>query len=148
MAPYLSVATVQRQAAVVLEDRVSRGRDAAHSVGAEEGQILTELRRTDTCRAREFFAGYDVRPVVAQLAQFSTLSGIEQLNANFGDLLQLQQITQGANLVGRSVTYNRADGKGQQAGTVDSVGVVNGKIQLSIGGTSVGLDQVANIRPQ
>src|SRR5581483_4131830 len=33
------------------------------------------------------------KDLLAQLAQFSTLQGVTQLNANFGDLLQLQQLT-------------------------------------------------------
>ena len=45
----------------------------------------------------------------AQLAQFSTLEGIEKLNANFGDMLALQQVTQGAGLLGKNVTYTLSD---------------------------------------
>ena len=42
---------------------------------------------------------------IAQLAQFSTLEGIENLNASFSDVLALQNLTQGANLIGRTATF-------------------------------------------
>lgn len=81
---------------------------------------------------------------LGQLAQFSTLSGIETLNANFSQMLSLQQLTQGANLIGKSVAYRDANGEAA-SGAVESVGVIEGKIQLGVNGVSVSLDQVVAI---
>jgi flagellar basal-body rod modification protein FlgD len=78
---------------------------------------------------------------LGQLAQFSTLSGIEKLNANFADMLSLQQITQGSNLIGRQVVYTNADGKTAQ-GTVEGFAVNQGRVELQIGTEAVKLDQV------
>ena len=78
---------------------------------------------------------------LGQLAQFSTLSGIEKLNANFSDMLSLQQITQGSNLIGRQVVYKDADGKTTQ-GTVQGFAVNQGRVELQIGNDAVVLDKV------
>src|SRR5207248_10200467 len=78
----------------------------------------------------------------AQLAQFSTLEGIEKLNTNFSDLLLLQELTQGANLVGKTVVYQPLGQPGTTSGTVDAVNILNGQLQLSVGGNAVSLNQV------
>jgi flagellar basal-body rod modification protein FlgD len=78
---------------------------------------------------------------LGQLAQFSTLSGIEKLNANFSDMLSLQQITQGSNLIGRQVVYTDAEGKTAQ-GTVNGFAVNQGRVELQIGNDAVLLDKV------
>ena len=51
---------------------------------------------------------------LSQLAQFSTLEGIEKLNGRFEDqlrlqeeVLNLQQLSQAAELVGRGITYHQ-----------------------------------------
>jgi flagellar basal-body rod modification protein FlgD len=81
---------------------------------------------------------------LGQLAQFSTLSGIEKLNANFGDMLSLQQITQGANLMGRQVVYQNSDNQTAQ-GTVQGFAVNDGRIELQVGNDSVTLDKVTGM---
>ena len=48
--------------------------------------------------------------MLAQLAQFSTLSGVEQLNTNFSDMLKLQEITQGTGLIGKTISYTDKSG--------------------------------------
>lgn len=77
----------------------------------------------------------------AQLAQFSQLAGIEKLNANFGDLLSLQQITQGAGLIGKSVTYNAAD-KTLHTGNVDGFSIAEGQLQLRVDGQEIPIAQI------
>ncbi len=77
----------------------------------------------------------------AQLAQFSTLAGIEKLNANFGDLLSLQQITQGAGLIGKSVTYSAADST-SHTGDVEGFSIADGHLQLRVSGQEIPIGQV------
>ncbi len=77
----------------------------------------------------------------AQLAQFSQLAGIEKLNANFGDLLSLQQITQGEGLIGKSVTYQASD-KSIHTGNVQGFSVADGGLQLQVDGQSIPITQV------
>lgn len=81
---------------------------------------------------------------LGQLAQFSTLSGIESLNSNFSDMLSLQEITQGSSLIGKKVAYTDADNK-VQTGAVDSVVVKDGSAQLQINGGLVSLDKVMEV---
>lgn len=81
----------------------------------------------------------------AQLAQFSTLDGIQQMNTNFTQLLQLQGLTQGANLVGKTILFDKQGSTSPARGAVDSVRFNNGKVQLMVGSTTVELTQVRGI---
>jgi flagellar basal-body rod modification protein FlgD len=81
----------------------------------------------------------------AQLAQFSTLSGVQQLNTSTQQMLALQQVSQGATLVGKSVTYNDANNNPAK-GTVDSVDFRNNQLLLRIGGKSVSSTDLTSIR--
>ena len=80
----------------------------------------------------------------SQLAQFSTLSGVQQLNTSTQQMLQLQQISQGASLVGKTVRYGDTDANAVR-GNVDAVNLQSGKLLLQIGGKSVSSDQVRSI---
>ncbi len=80
-----------------------------------------------------------------QLTQFSTLDGITQLNQNISSLLLLQNLSQGADLIGKTVSYAVNGSSNLQQGTVSSVQVNNGQLQLTIGSNTVGLDQVRGI---
>ena len=82
--------------------------------------------------------------MLAQLAQFSTLSGMEQLNSSFGDMLTLQEITQGTGLIGKKINYNDAAGKAT-SGSVKSVEITNGALALKVGSDSVSLSQVTGV---
>lgn len=81
---------------------------------------------------------------LGQLAQFSTLSGIETLNSNFSDLMSLQQITQGSSLIGKQVAYMNADDQAA-SGIVQSVAVTDGKMQLQVGGNLITLDRILGV---
>jgi flagellar basal-body rod modification protein FlgD len=81
---------------------------------------------------------------LGQLAQFSTLSGIETLNSNFSDLMSLQQITQGSSLIGKQVAYMDPENQAV-SGIVHSVAVTDGKMQLQVGGNLVTLDRILGV---
>ena len=82
---------------------------------------------------------------LAQLAQFSTLSGTEKLNASFSEMLSLQEITQGSNLIGKTVSYKDSTGTSTQG--VVSSGTIggDGKLSLQIGKNTVALSNVVGI---
>jgi flagellar basal-body rod modification protein FlgD len=82
---------------------------------------------------------------IAQLAQFSSLEGIEKLNASFGDMLSLQQFTQGSNLIGKTVEYQIADSPLLRHGTVDGVTIRDGAMNLVVGGQHVPLSAVTTM---
>jgi flagellar basal-body rod modification protein FlgD len=83
---------------------------------------------------------------INQLATLSQLQGIQDLNANFGEMLKLQQLTNGASLIGKTVEYTPADGGPTQTGTVGSLEVQNGAFVLVVGTTRIGLDQIVSVR--
>ena len=82
---------------------------------------------------------------IAQLAQFSSLEGIQKLNASFADMLLLQQLTQGANLIGKTVLYDKDGSTTPKSGVVESVKVDNGKLQLTVAGTAIDVGKVRGI---
>jgi flagellar basal-body rod modification protein FlgD len=82
---------------------------------------------------------------MGQVAQFSQLEGINKLNQNFSEMLLMQNLTQGTNLIGKTVVYDK-DGTGATArGVASAVAVNNGKIHLMIGGNAVALSQIRTI---
>jgi flagellar basal-body rod modification protein FlgD len=82
---------------------------------------------------------------LTQTAQFSQVQGITQLNQSITQMLSLQQLTQGADLIGKKVTYLASDGSGSQSGVVSGVSMSNGQAQLTVGSAKVALSQVQNI---
>ena len=81
---------------------------------------------------------------LGQLAQFSTLSAIENLNTNFTELMSLQQLSQGSSLIGRQVAYTNADGQ-EVIDVVQSLSVSDGKVVLQVGSDLVTLDKVLGV---
>jgi flagellar basal-body rod modification protein FlgD len=82
----------------------------------------------------------------SQLAQFSTLQGVTDLNTNFSSMLQLQQLTQGAALVGKNVTYAVPGVSSASSGVVTAIALQNGQLQLLVGGATVPLSQVQSVQ--
>lgn len=80
---------------------------------------------------------------ISQLATFTQVEQATQLNASFAESLKLQQLTQGASLVGKTVTY--ASDTGTATGVVGSLAVENGAYVLKVGDTSVALSQITNV---
>jgi flagellar basal-body rod modification protein FlgD len=81
----------------------------------------------------------------AQLAQFSSLDGITKMNQNLSSMLTLQGLSQGTNLIGKNVVYTKDAAGNTARGTVGSVSVIGGQIQLVIGSANVGLNQIRSI---
>jgi flagellar basal-body rod modification protein FlgD len=75
-----------------------------------------------------------------QLSQFSMVEGIESLNLRFDQMLKVQELTQGAQLVGRTVEYMTENGAAR--GVVQSARLVDGSLVLTVGGRNVPLDDV------
>jgi flagellar basal-body rod modification protein FlgD len=82
---------------------------------------------------------------VAQLAQFSSLEGIERLNASFSDVLALQNLTQGANLIGHTATYRDPVTNAETQGTIEAYRVDEGSIQVVINGQPVAIGLVTEV---
>lgn len=80
-----------------------------------------------------------------QLAQLSTVSGIQQLNTGIQQLLQLQQLSQGAALMGKTVTYLTSGATTSGKGVVQGVSLQNGQLQVQVSGQQVPISQVNGI---
>jgi len=72
---------------------------------------------------------------LSQLAQFSTLESIDNLGTRFDSMLQLQELSYGADLIGKSVVYDSADG--HQSGAVQAAFLDQGEVVLDVDGTLV-----------
>ncbi len=81
----------------------------------------------------------------SQLAQMSTMNGIEQLNTTDQQLLQLQQLTQGAALMGNTVTFTQSGASQNGQGVVQNVSVQNGQLQVQVDNQQVPITQVTGI---
>lgn len=82
---------------------------------------------------------------LSQLATFSQLQGINQLNSSLSSLVLLNQVSQAAGLIGKQVTYQSPDSNQQFKGVVQSVTMQGGQLKLQVGSATVGLDQVRGI---
>ncbi len=83
---------------------------------------------------------------ITQLAQLNTVQGLQDLNASFSQQLKLQQLTQGADLIGKTVEYLPNGATDFKTGKVTSVEAQNGSFVLQVGSDSVTLDQIQSVR--
>lgn len=79
---------------------------------------------------------------ISQLTSLNTVQSLDGLNTSFAQMLKLQQLTQGANLIGKTIDYTPTGGGPTATGKVDSVTAQNGQFVLSVGSTQVTLDQI------
>lgn len=89
---------------------------------------------------------------IAQLAQFSSLEQMENLNDSFVGMAVLQQsnalmsqLTEGSALIGQEVTYVDPTTQEQVTGSVTSVRIEDGIAVLNVGGVDVPLMNVVEI---
>ena len=80
---------------------------------------------------------------ISQLAQFSTLESIENLGGSFDSMLQVQQLSYGANLVGKTVVYE--SNAGQQSGVVQGVFSENESIVVDVDGELVNIQDLVGV---
>lgn len=118
--------------------------------------LLAQLRNQDP------LSPVQQHEFIAQLAQFSSLEGIERLNDGVKQLSDLQESTarqqellEASQLIGRTVSFTRmvpgADGAPERPQTLQ--GVVGGVlvepegVRLAVGGERVSLRQVSSVLP-
>ena len=100
--------------------------------------LVTQLKNQDP------LSPVEQQDFIGQLAQFSTLEGIESLNANFSDMLRVQELTQGAELLGKNVEFYDSLGVAEQ-GTVDAVRVEDQRVVMEVNGRDVSITDVQRI---
>jgi flagellar basal-body rod modification protein FlgD len=116
---------------------------AAPQAAITQKQFLTLL--TAQLKAQDPLNPVSATDFTSQLAQMTTLSGIEQLNGTVQQMLQLQQLAQGAALIGKTVTYAQSGASQTGKGVVQGVSVQNGQLQVQIGDQQVPVAQVNGI---
>ena len=90
---------------------------------------------------------------ISQVAQFQSLESIERLNASFStmlqlqsDLLNLQEVSLGADLIGKMITYRDANDEGAvNESEVTGFQVADGRLQLVVEGSVVDVDQLISL---
>lgn len=112
--------------------REELGRDAFLNL------LVTQLRNQSPLQPQ------DNSEFIAQLAQFSQLENAEQANDRLGSLLEASQLSQGAGLVGKKVSFLDAEG-GETTGVVERAHLVSGKVELEVGGQRLPLGNVRSV---
>jgi flagellar basal-body rod modification protein FlgD len=119
---------------------------AAMDKNAFTKMLVAQLQNQDP------MAPQDNQAMVAQLAQFSSLEQMQQLNQNIMGLAVLQQtnavmsqLTQSSTLIGQNVTYVDPSTNVSATGTVTKVKILDGVATLEIGGQDVPLGNVTEI---
>jgi flagellar basal-body rod modification protein FlgD len=87
----------------------------------------------------------DQEGLINDLTQFSILEGIESLNASFGQYMQLQELTQGVNLIGKSVDFSDPATGDLRSGTATEVFNIDDSIQVLVDGQTVPLDSILRV---
>lgn len=82
---------------------------------------------------------------IAQMATFSQLEQMTNLNSNFESFMQGQYLANYATLMGKSVTALSADGQSTVNGIVKSVAVEDGQTVITLNNTTVPVKNVLKI---
>lgn len=83
--------------------------------------------------------------LIDNLTQFSMLEGLEKMNASFEQILQLQEVSQGIDLVGKTVHYQDPATGAVKVGEVQEMFSGNGSINLSVDGELIQLQSVRGV---
>ncbi len=85
--------------------------------------------------------------ITAQLAQISTVDGINNLNLQFSEILSAETLFDGAQLAGKQVEYNLPGQTEPAVGTVNSVSARDGRLILEVDGLELSLDDIDAVLP-
>ena len=83
--------------------------------------------------------------LINDLTQFSILEGIQSLNASFQEILDLQELTQGIDLVGKEIQYVDESTGQIKTGTAERLLKAGSQIRIAVNQTNIGLDSVIAI---
>ncbi len=120
--------------------------DAVSSVGQQvmgKDQFLKLF--TAQARMQNPMSPLETTDFLAQLAQFSSVEQMTNLNTNFEKMLAIQQTLHAAELVGKTVTYQNAQTETPSEGKVTGVRLTAAGPVLMLDNRQVNLDQVTGI---
>lgn len=115
---------------------------AATGAGGELGRDAFLRLLTEQLRHQNPLEPSTGTEFIGQLATFSTLESLEKMNTGLGNLFLLQQVSLGADLIGKEVTFLNPNTGTQDQGKVQGVSFQGGQLQLNVDGQNVGLEQV------
>ncbi|QDT32809.1 flagellar hook capping FlgD N-terminal domain-containing protein [Thalassoglobus polymorphus] len=79
---------------------------------------------------------------IEQLAQFSVVEGVENLNLQFEDFLKLQTLSRGTELIGHSIEFQDATSGEISRGRVQETRVIGGQMMLLVNDQQIPLSAV------
>ena len=82
---------------------------------------------------------------IAQLAQFTSLEQLMNLNTSFSDMLKYQQLLEGGDLIGKNASYIGTDSDGNPHGVISAIKINDGVIAAVIGGEEVPISNITGI---
>ncbi len=82
---------------------------------------------------------------IAQLAQFTSLEQLINLNVSFSDILKFQQLLGGGELIGRNATYLGTGAGGESQGMIDGVKISDGTITVVIQNKEIPISNLTGI---
>jgi flagellar basal-body rod modification protein FlgD len=82
---------------------------------------------------------------IAQLAQFSSLEQMQQVNQNLALLAQMDATAQASSLIGKQITAVLSTDGSVVSGRVSAVDFLEGKVLLTVGTTKVSPADVTRI---
>jgi flagellar basal-body rod modification protein FlgD len=82
---------------------------------------------------------------IAQLAQFTSLEQLMNLNTSFSDMLKYQQLLGGGELIGKNASYIGTGSDGNPHGVISGIKINDGAITAVIGGKEVPISNITGI---
>ncbi|MEY2785079.1 MAG: hypothetical protein RL277_1289 [Planctomycetota bacterium] len=144
----MNVNSLSSSDTTALTQTAAAGQQAASNVDKDAFMklLVSQLQNQDP------MAPQDNQQFIAQLAQFSSLEQMQQLNENILGLAVLQQsnalmaqLTQSSALIGQQVQYIDPQSEQELTGTVSQVKIKDGMATLLIDGEDVPLGNVTTI---
>jgi flagellar basal-body rod modification protein FlgD len=100
--------------------------------------LVTQLKYQDPLKPT------DQSQFMSQMAQFSTVEGINNLQSTLESMNESNAVSQAVGLIGKSVTYLADDGT-TGTGTAASVSLLDGKVTVHVGDKDVALANVLKV---
>ncbi|MEF8787566.1 MAG: flagellar hook capping FlgD N-terminal domain-containing protein [Planctomycetota bacterium] len=99
--------------------------------------LLTELKNQNPMQPMKN------TEMMTQFSQLTTARSMGEMENSFEDVLKMQKLSGGVDLLGRRIRYN--DGQQSGIGTVESISRSDGQTRLEVDGRSVDLDSVVRV---
>ena len=101
--------------------------------------LTTQLRYQDPTSPT------DQEAFIGQISQMSMVESMEEMKASFGQMLKLQEISQGVNLVGKNVEFFDAESGELSRGKVTEITMNQGKLSAVVGDRLVDINLIKSI---